>query len=526
MITPEKLFSIIGNLDIGNSVAEDDRILEQVMVETSLFSDILKDKYDIICGRKGAGKTAIFRTIKDSLCNELLYEQNIVVLSGVNSRGEPIFNLFNEHFESFSEDDFENFWKLYFLTLIYNDFIKNESYQSKLGYCKQEINDFREECVKAGIPDIPVQKRLEDVIAWIIGKLPRIKKLSLPITVDPKGVRISGIPEMELEYKEKVTTETRRSSLYVQYVGDALAKVLEKSGFKIWILLDRLDEVFERYSIVEFNGLRGLLKAYKSFDIGEENELLKIKIFLRDDIKLFLTENDSYEAFFPGKTLPPLAAATHIFAKESPTLCWNETDIQKLLLRRLLLNKEIRELVGIEFNDIDKEQVSFLIQKELYNSHKRNYYWNILFPKKIASYKSLQWIFSRLKDGNGIVTPRSAIDLLSGAIEYNKTKLNEDIGDQSSLFSFAALRAGLKNASINKLYKDIFNEFPKEQHAIKVIEKRGKYLLTEEDAREFFGKDWEHITRSLVKIGVVKYIKNSGSYLVPFLYRPGLGMKY
>ena len=142
---------IIMDLKIGNSVAEHDFLLESARVETPIFSDVLNDKYDIVIGRKGSGKTAMFKII-NMLSDHLLLNENIVILSGVNSAGESIFNEFKKDFSIFSEHDFETFWKFYFISLIKNEFLKDEKFQEKLSLCDKEVGNFVMECQKAGIP--------------------------------------------------------------------------------------------------------------------------------------------------------------------------------------------------------------------------------------------------------------------------------------------------------------------------------------------------------------------------------------
>ena len=53
------LFEILRTVDLGNSVAENDDILEAARVETSVFSDLLEDRVDLIPGTKGSGEQSL-----------------------------------------------------------------------------------------------------------------------------------------------------------------------------------------------------------------------------------------------------------------------------------------------------------------------------------------------------------------------------------------------------------------------------------------------------------------------------------
>ena len=457
------------------------------------------------------------------LSDFLLKDKNIVVLSGVNSSGSPIFKNFIDQFSNFSEQDFENFWKIYFIALIYEHFIKEEKFREKLSLCDNEIKKFKQECSIAGIPEIPEKQDRKNLIGWILGD--GIKKIG--VKIEPNTNTFTP----EIEFKESTIKSSRenKKSLYIDKIGKALETLLLKSGFKIWIVLDRLDEVFDRYTAIEFKGLRGLLMAYKSFDIGKNDNLIRVKIFLRDDIINFLTDAQFYKTLFPGKEMPPLAAATHILSRQSPTLSWTEDEIEQLVLNRLILSStDLRDHLSIpyKFQKENDYEFSTRIKESMREKDVRKSYWNKIFPVRIQTQASLKWIFSHLKDSNDIVTPRSVIDMLEGALDYQKKKLRTDFGDTTMIFSLESLKAGLEMASKNKLIKDIYNEFPKEQEYIKALEKFGKHKLSPAQLETLYGKNWEGIALGLGRIGILKFVKNSRDYRIVFLFRPALNITY
>jgi len=527
-IKADQYEKIINSINVGNSIAESDYLLESARVETPVFFGVLEDKYDIVLGRKGAGKTAIFKLI-DFMKKFLLGRRNLVILSGVNASGESIFNKFKNSFKKFSENDFENFWKLYFISLIYNEFIMNPLFDAKLSGCTKEINELRKECQTAGIPSIPANKSKTQLIDWIINNL-RSFKIKAPVIVDTKNPTLFSVtPTIEVEFKDKTKTVQEQESIYINNIGATLKSVLLKSGFKVWIILDRLDEVFDRYSSTEFNGLRGLLKAYKSFDIGSEKDIFRIKIFLRDDIKSFLTDNNIYKQFFSKKDVPPLVAATHIFSKESPTLSWSEDEIEQLILNRLLLTKTpLWDYLEIEkdYSNLKEAEIQEKLKDDLRNKNIRIKYWNQIFPEKISSSDSIKWIFTHLKDSNDVVTPRTVIDMLEAANNYQKKKMQTNFSDSQIIFPVEALKDGISVASKAKLEKDIYNEFPKDQKNIKMLIKIGKYKLDKQELKKNFGKQWEQTVENLKRIGILRYIKNSDEYRIEFLFRPAMNIIY
>ena len=516
---------ILNDLDVGNSVAESDAVLESARVETPIFDGVLNDRYDIILGRKGAGKTAMFKII-NMISEVLLMERRLIVLTGVNSTGESIFNAFKKQLSEFSERDFEIFWKFYFITLIYNGFIKEDKFLTELSSHKEEIDKFISECEKAGIPNIPAKQNKIQIIEWVLNNFPKkkISSLSTKLSMDTKNPTLLTIePKVEFEKEGGVKKSEKniRDSVYVNAICKSLSILLKKSGFKIWIILDRLDEVFDRYSPVEFNGLRGLLIAYKNFVIDDDSNLFRIKLFLRDDIVDFLTNDKVYKKYFKGKEIPPLPAATHIFARQSPILNWDEDEIEQLILNRLMLSNEL-----CDYLEIPKEFRGKDVKKILRSSEERKKHWNKIFPEAMGASPSLKWIFTRLKDANGIITPRSVIDMLEGAINDQKKRMVTDFKDGEEILSINSIKEGLRIASINKLEKEIFNEFPKEREAIEKLKLKGKIKFNKKELKELYGDDWESVVANLNRIGIIRYVKDSESYRVEFLFRPALNLAY
>ena len=53
-----------------------------------------------------------------------------------------------------------------------------------------------------------------------------------------------------------------------------------KSDLYLWLMVDRLDELFARRSDTETRALRGLLRTLTLF----RSDRIRVKVFLRDDI--------------------------------------------------------------------------------------------------------------------------------------------------------------------------------------------------------------------------------------------------
>lgn len=67
-----KKIDILNNLNFGNSIAEYDKNIVNYYINTYSTMDLVNDRYDIIKGTKGSGKTAMLVTLYD---NQSKYSQ-------------------------------------------------------------------------------------------------------------------------------------------------------------------------------------------------------------------------------------------------------------------------------------------------------------------------------------------------------------------------------------------------------------------------------------------------------------------
>lgn len=514
MIRKEEYKDLIESLNIGANVAEQDVFLEEAKVETPIFNDFLNDKIDFILGSKGSGKTSIFR-LTQAAKDILLDKFNLHLIAGVESQGNAVFELFKKEFSSFSESDFENFWKIYFINLIYNDFINNNLFESKLKIYKSDINELVNECTAIGVPQISRASGLREIVEKTINAIKpkrKVKKIAGSITYNANQPSLLS-PSLELEFEDnKPVKEEDKLPIYVSKIGIILEKLLGKVNLKIWILLDRLDIIFEHGSQLEFFALRGLLRAYESFQVSSGSPLkyLRMKIFLRDDILNFLLAPDQFKrisTYRPPKNLPAL---THITSRATKTpLSWTKEEIQQLMLKRLFLSSSLRSYFKVSIADLSNEK-------------NRNDVWVNLFGDKIEpgdrKPDSLSWIYVRLSDAHQ-VTPRSAIDFLEGTIHEQIRLFKLNNVDQERLFSPQAIRHGIVTASKEKYVKETKNEYPKIIQHIEKLRGRSAQII---EPKKIFGENYREIIAELEKIGLL--IKIGDVYKVSFIFRAALGV--
>lgn len=498
------LLKLLESIDLGSSIAETDELLEAARVETSAFTDLLTDKVDLIPGTKGSGKSALFRMFTDFLPAYLLEKRKVVVAHGVQKQGDVIFQAFKEEFDKLSEDDFVDFWCIYLVSLAHEQFIKGEIYSPLLKQAGDEIEAFRRACVRANIPEIKAKKSFVEVLEWVLAALksyaPRLK-YNLPHEAGELELDLFGNPAAPIHKKHSNLADRFEPPSYVLDIKKRLEDILAKSGVSIWLMVDKLDELFPRRSAVESRALRGLLRTMRLFATKE----IRVKVFLRDDMldNLFT----SGEGF---------TALTHVTARQANTLTWSEDQLLTMIVNRFYANSALSDYFGVN-------------QKHLVESLEyRRAAFAKLFPptvhKGARQSSTLRWIYSHACDAKGVVTPRDVIDLLTKAKQRQQDEFSANLVAESDyVISSSAILYGYEKLSEKKRVTYLRAEFP---HLWPSIEKfiGGKSSYSETGMQKVLGNNWKSIIADFLSIGLISERESGGEkfYWFPFLYRRGL----
>lgn len=288
---------------------------------------------------------------------------------------------------------------------------------------------------------------------------------------------------------------------YVNDIKEKLEGVLKVSELSLWLLVDRLDEIFPRRSDVERTALRGLLRAMRYFT----SSTIRVKVFLRDDMLEQVVRGDD------GFT-----ALSHVTARQADTLRWTEVQILAMLVKRFAADGALREYLKIDQDQLD---ASALYREQCFSK---------IFPPTVFRGRkqspTIRWICNRCADGRGVVTPRDVLDLLIRAKQKQTDICSADPEGQSkSIIGGDAIQYGFEELSKRKRETYLQAEFP---HLWKDIEKflGGKTDYNAAALNNLLGHDWKAIAENLSSIGFfAKGSKNREEvYSIPFLYRHGM----
>ncbi len=497
--------AVLRQLDLGASVAEEDDLLEFARVETSVFTDLLNDRVDLVPGSKGSGKSALYRIFVDFLAPAMLKQRKVVVAHGVQSHGDSVFLAFKEQFERLTEDEFVDFWCIYLVSLAHEQFVKSATYEPYLAGLGAEVAAFRDACAAARIPEVEARKSLRYILEWALAALQRLKPRASITTPDQIKVELGlfgDVPSSPpTQADEGADAPLPR---YIDRVKETLDELLQQADLTLWLMVDRLDEIFPRRSALETRALRGLLRTLRIFN----SKHIRVKVFLRDDILEQVTADPA------GFT-----ALTHITARQAHTLGWSEGDILTLVVKRLFASTDLCQLVGVNPDDLTESRA--VREAAFYR----------VFPATVHSppnqSPTLRWLYSHTMDARGVVTPRDVIDLLTKAKQQQQDEYQADpTGPTEAVIGSQAIRYGLTEMSRRKRDTVLRAELP---HLAQFIEKfeGGKTEYTQRALYQLLGPGAAAAANDLVKIGLLSQSRQkdgSNTYKIPFLYRDGLNL--
>jgi len=237
-----------------------------------------------------------------------------------------------KEFDELSEADFVDFWCIYIVSLAYEQFVRDERFKLLLTNCSDEITGFRRAYGNAEIPDFSRRQTVKEVLAWSLRVLNRLKpKVTWKPPADVGQFELSLGLAAPPRRRTLMRDDDPRMPAYIDEIALSLERLLVKSDLYLWLMVDRLDELFARRSETETRALRGLLRTISLFRLDR----IRVKVFLRDDI---------LDQIVAGRGF---TALTHAAARRSHTLGRSEEDILKMIVRRIFVNAKIARHCGV-----------------------------------------------------------------------------------------------------------------------------------------------------------------------------------
>ena len=285
----DALIQTLNTLDLGKGIAELDDQLDNTFVESSNLYDFISDRYDVIRGAKGTGKSALLLYVYK---NRPLFDQlhDVILIKANEHSGDPAFR---KAFGSLTQEDslevYSAAWKIYIINLIYDEIAAYISIDSELDKYLKSKNILTKE-----------KGFLNRLIYAVL-------KAKATVTYDnvEYGLQLGDIaqPQVFVDYN---------------YIFAELQKILEEENIRVWVLIDRLDDAFPDWTAESLLAIKSLFYVYKDL-LGLKN--VKLKTFIRTDI-------------FDRITQDGFTSLSHINPVTSAPILWDEVKIRKFILNR------------------------------------------------------------------------------------------------------------------------------------------------------------------------------------------------
>ncbi|MFY0643658.1 MAG: hypothetical protein JXR19_04260 [Bacteroidia bacterium] len=479
---------VLRKTSVGARIAENEKEgLNKYFQKTFLWDQILTGETDIVFGCKGSGKSAIYNFLSNQKTE--IFDSFGILAFAENPRGTVAFKDLNTEPPT-GLNEFKHIWKLYFIILITSKLHDDFSYNDE--HIKKVISKLQDSNLMARRSSLTaLVKMVRDFVRNAVIE-PNVSLNEHSGMLENIGVKISlNEPSTELADKGVVS---------VDYLYECLNASLEKSGFNIWVAIDRLDAVFQDNFELEANALKTLFQVY--IDLMEHSNI-RLLIFFRDDIWNRIIDNGFREA-------------SHLTKKELIT--WDESSLFHLIMSRLISNEYLMEYLGLSGN------IETLEDKEKL--------FRMIFQEKTENSGSITftWIIDKIEDGNSNVSPRELIHLVNASFKHEvKRILERGSGSTEFLISENSVWKALREVSKTKL-ETMLAEYPSLKNFINRL--KGKKISSSYDElRKYWGtnkKDTKVILDNMIKIGLLfnpnkDNLDKKDVYTIPKLYRAALG---
>ncbi|ERJ00204.1 MULTISPECIES: P-loop ATPase, Sll1717 family [Eubacteriales] len=475
--------TLLKELNFGSVDSESETNLDKIFIQTKNFDEFLDPNTALLLGSKGAGKSALYRlfTKYEESAREMAQHaiDNVYLVAGVGFKDVAEMDdmqLLNQ-IESQNISP-EAAWKIYITYKIIHSLYK--SYSIVCGKNGRRVLQ-----KSHSIKDYRISAILKRLYECFIGEPPQLEQ------IDFKDVSI-------------LLSKNSKVSIYelLSEINDYL--VSEKKT--VWLLLDKIDELFPNKANVRKECIEGLFLAYIDFVSRYSN--IKLKIFLRTDIWNTLS--------FVNKS--------HLTDKTT-IITWHEDSLKHLLVKRAVYNKTIRKYV-------EESAHTDSWEKDV------NGCFNALFPPKVypgpREAKTMSWIIERSKDGLGGVYPREIINFGNYSKQEElklKEELDREINPNTSLISGLSIRNAFSYVSTVKVQSYLSEFRYLSKHFERFTGQQTAEYSQEEIIKlmENLQPEGEDMIRQLHETGVISYssgqiLTRDAKIVVPRLFRSGLGI--
>ncbi|MGX9697461.1 P-loop ATPase, Sll1717 family [Janthinobacterium lividum] len=390
-------------LKFGDEAAERDQLFGTSFVAPEDITPIINREKTVVLGDRGAGKSAIFRAMKENLGERL--PKNLLVV-GSQSPNDFLQTLSADQTIS-SAEKFKAFWLVYVALCCAEELqlTSEKAISIGKGYAKDARNLLRQLNVGDRVKG---EKKLHKIVAMLRFILPEKVSFSVgPIKVD------QNLPGMQKSKK----------SINIYNFLEKTDNVLQLLGKDIVVIFDQIDESHKYERNLQEALVQGLMLAESYLS---QKKAIRLTVLLRSDLY------ETYDIQEKNK-----------FVSRTARLKWSSEKLLAQLLDRTYSNSELVGMRELIFSLTKNESARIRMQLR------------ILFPQEIEGKSFQQWLFDSLENANGRFSPRQIILFLN--ILRDKVSGIAPAGDLP-LYSEMNVISALTELSEHS-YKEVISDF-------------------------------------------------------------------
>jgi hypothetical protein len=471
-------------LDLGRVDSESEPDLDRRFVRTGDFDDFSISDNWLTLGAKGTGKSALFELftkyedVTRTLAGGRL--KNVCITAGTGFSDLSEVATGDLHVLSGEAGyDHEKLWRLYIairagLACASSPFIPSGPLKELL----VAVGERR---------DLRIGPLLKSLWKLVVGSPPS------EVTISAQGT--------------SVTLKGGARNLDVVTLLQDIQTTLEIEERELWVLFDKIDEIYPADRDERLRALEGLMSACMSIRRTFPN--IRPKVLMRSDLWRGLD--------FTNKS--------HITDK-TIELSWSRDQLATLLLKRAVADDLVWELVA--------DQVPRLLEVagvEDLSKAEREVALQVVLPESAYPGQNeaniIDWIVTRVTDAHGTVLPREAILLCTFAA---KNQLDAGGPPADSLISREAIRDSFTRLSRVRC-ETYLAEFPQLREHFRRFQGETTATFTRIDLATLMSglqPNGDELLQELFDIGLLQPlrgdVRTAESFEVPRLYRVGLGL--
>ena len=437
---------VLESINLGSEQGSNDN--PDFFVASTAWSELIHDQADLILGRKGSGKTKLFRQLQKTSHTNMRG-----ATGGTSQIKTTVVPLISSHLD----DEFKNLlhaagddeelmktgWLLQIAGLASVELVRSpiehkNSTAKDTETFKQLKNLLKEQSDQGkflqfiGTKNDELKKNLWKVV---LTKLSRVTSVRFrPAGEIGQSGEIRIVPDIYFANSEVEDADLKTTALnMVRSVNEVLTERQER----FWIVVDSLDELLYGIQDEHSNAaVRSLLRAI--IDIRKTSTTttcLSLKVFARDDV----IERMTTDAPFPGLTSIQTARIT-----------WTKREIAQMIKERLYSSEIARAFYSTI--QIDNKPELFVSQV-FTGEHGRDF---------------INQLIKETSDGANSPSPRNIIGCLKRALDMSKQEgyLGNEYSMMTRLVSDSHFTLALNQTSLVRLDDTIKAEYPNLQQLI------------------------------------------------------------